>query len=68
MRVLDLNPRQRTLAADKLFDAGNVAAGGMIFGQFLADRPFSVLLAVTGLGIWLTFFIVSVLLEGRSRP
>jgi hypothetical protein len=68
MRVLDLNSRQRALAADKLFDAGNVAAGGMIFGQFLADRPFSVLLAVTGLAIWIAFFIVSVLLEGRSRP
>jgi hypothetical protein len=56
------------LAADKLFDAGNVAAGGMVFGQFLADRPFSIALAVTGLAIWLTFFVVSVMLEGRSRP
>ncbi len=68
MPVLDLSSRQRALVADKLFDAGNVAVGGMLFGQFLADRPFSVLLAVTGLAIWLTFFIVSVLLEGRSRP
>jgi hypothetical protein len=66
--MLDLNRRQRALAADKLFDAGNVAAGGMVFGQFLADRPFSIALAVTGLAIWLTFFVVSVMLEGRSRP
>ena len=40
--MLDFNRRQRALAADKLLDVGNVAVGGMVFGQFLADRPFSI--------------------------
>jgi hypothetical protein len=48
--MLDWNPRQRALIADKLFDAGNIAAGGMLFGQFVSDRPFSFALAVVG--VW----------------
>jgi hypothetical protein len=63
--MLDWNSRQRALLADKLFDAGNVAAGGMVFGQFVAERPFSILLAVIGLVIWLTALTVSLVLERR---
>ena len=67
MAMLDLDPRQRSLLADKLFDAGTVAAGGMVFGQFVADRPFSVVLGITGLTIWLALLITSVVLERRQR-
>ena len=67
MAMLDFDRGQRALLADKLFDAGNVAAGGMLFGQFVAGRPFSILLAGTGLTIWLGLLIVSVVLE-RRRP
>jgi hypothetical protein len=63
--MLDFDRRQRALLADKLFDAGNVAAGGMVFRQFVADRPFSILLAVMGLVIWLTALTVSLVLERR---
>jgi len=66
--MLDFNRRQRALAADKLLDVGNVAVGGMVFGQFLADRPFSIALAIVGLSVWVTLFVLSVALEGRSRP
>ena len=52
--------------ADKLFDAGNVAAGGLLFGQFLSERPFSLVLAFSGLAIRAVFFAYSVTLEGRS--
>ncbi len=65
MRMLDLNPRQRALVGDKLFDFGNVAAGGMVFGQFLADRPFSIALGIGGLVVWVACFVLSVALEGR---
>jgi hypothetical protein len=67
MAMLDLDRGQRALLADKLFDAGNVAAGGMVFGQFVANRPFSVFLAVVGLAIWLTSLMVSVVLQRRLR-
>jgi len=38
---------------DKLPDAANLALGGMVFGQFLGDRPFSPWLAAIGIGAWL---------------
>ncbi|HEU5258503.1 MAG TPA: hypothetical protein VFU28_21100 [Vicinamibacterales bacterium] len=65
--MIELNSKQRALIADKLFDVANVGVGGMVFGQFLSDHPFSVLLALTGLGIWVTLFVVSVAVEGRTR-
>jgi hypothetical protein len=37
---------------DKLPDAANLALGGLVFGQFLGDRPFSPGVAVLGLGTW----------------
>ena len=67
MTVLDWNLKQRALVADKVFDAGNVAAGGMLFGQFLAQRPFSIVLAIAGLVFWIGCFVVSVRLEGDGR-
>ena len=66
--MLDWNPRQRTLVADKLFDAGNVALGAMLFGQFVSQQPFSFALALVGVVLWVTFFAISVALEKRSRP
>jgi hypothetical protein len=40
----------------------------MVFGQVLAERPFSTALAIVGLGIWIILVTVSVGLEGRNRP
>ena len=65
--MIEFNPKQRTLVADKLFDAANVAAGGMIFGQFVAARPFSTTLAMAGLIVWIAFVSISVGLQGRNR-
>ena len=46
--MLRLNDAQRNILADKVFDAANVAAGALIFRQFLNDQPFSVLIALVG--------------------
>lgn len=64
--MLDLDRNQRSLIADKLVDAANIAAGGMVVGQFLAERPFSLPLAVIGLGVWGALFALGVALQGRS--
>ncbi len=50
--MVQFNQDQRNLAAEKLFDMANVAAGALLFGQFLADK-FSLLLAAVGLAVWL---------------
>ena len=52
MTMLPLNQRQRELLADKLSDVANLAAAALIFGQFLGEQPFSLLLASIGVGIW----------------
>jgi hypothetical protein len=65
--MLPLNEEQRSLAADKLSDMANVAAGALVFGQALAERPFSVLLAVAGVVIWLFVSWCSLALAGGAR-
>jgi len=65
--MLDLNSKQRALIADKLFDIANVAAGAMIFGQFVAGMRFSPLLAIGGMLVWGVLVALSVVLEGRRR-
>ena len=50
--MVGLNREQRRISADKLPDMANVAVGGMVFGQFLSDRAFSPLVAVSGLVLW----------------
>ncbi len=39
---------QRGRIGDKLLDLGNIAAGALLFGQFVSDRPFSLPVAVSG--------------------
>jgi hypothetical protein len=35
-----------------LRDVANIAAGALVFGQFLGDSAFSTALAVLGLAVW----------------
>ena len=37
---------------DKLPDAANLALGGLVFGQFISDRPFSIAVAILGVVMW----------------
>ncbi len=37
---------------ETLRDAANIAAGALMFGQFLGDSAFSTALAVVGLAVW----------------
>ena len=47
--MLELKQGQRAVLVDKLPDFANVAAGAMVVGQFLSDRPFSPGVAAFGL-------------------
>ena len=64
--MVEFQPKQRALLADKLLDFANIAVGSTVLGQVLADRPFSVQLALLGLGGWGALFVCSVALAGRS--
>jgi hypothetical protein len=64
--MVGLSREQRRTLADKLPDMANVAVGGMVFGQFLSDRPFSPLLALSGLVLW-ALVIATVVFLGRRK-
>ena len=57
--MLELNPRQREVLAEKLPDVANLAAGALVFGQFLNERPLSLRVALVGVGVWLFLMALS---------
>lgn len=65
--MLVLKNRQRALLADKVPDTANLAAGALLFGQFLSERPFSTVLAVSGLVVWMLFFALAVKIAGEQE-
>jgi len=64
--MLRLTRSQRTILADKVMDAANVAAGALVFGQFLADR-FSIALFFAGLGLWSLLAVIALAFAGREE-
>jgi len=66
--MLTFKRTQLTLLADKLSDVANLAAGALIFGQFLGEQPFSPLLALLGVGIWVIITACAAALAGWSEP
>jgi hypothetical protein len=65
--MLVLKDKQRELLANKLPDAGNLAVGALFFGQFLSDRPFSIVIALCGIGAWIAMVTEAVILAaGRE--
>jgi len=50
--MLRLTQEQRVLLAETVRDIANIAAGAMVFGQFLGREMFSLPTALTGLVLW----------------
>ena len=65
--MVELTSWQRALLADKLPDVANIAAGALLFGQFLSDRTFSLPLAAAGLALWGFLFGCAVVLAGGDQ-
>ena len=47
---------QRRLLVTHVPALGNLAAGSLLFGQFLAARPYSLALALIGCATWIVLF------------
>lgn len=62
--MLVLSRRQRELLADKLLDAANLAAGGLVFGQFVTGSSFSVPVARLGVVSWGALTVAGIRLAG----
>ena len=51
MTMLESRERQRAVLIDKAPDLANVAAGALIFGQLLGERPISLVIALAGMSL-----------------
>ena len=60
--MLRLKAAQRLMLVDKVPDFANLVIGALFLGQFLSDRPFSLVLALFGVAAWtaLTGFALAV--------
>jgi hypothetical protein len=67
MTMLRLTDAQRTVLVQAFPAITHVAAGALVFGQFLRDRPFSVRLVLTGISLWVVCVTVAVVLAGGGR-
>ena len=65
--MLELNREQRRVLTDKLPDGANIAAGALVFGQFLSSQTFSPLAALTGAGMWVILLAVALLLAKEKQ-
>jgi hypothetical protein len=65
--MVGLDDAQRELVAEKLCDVANLAAGALLFGQSMVDRP-SLLLAATGLALWVVLIAYAVHLVSWRKP
>ena len=65
--MVRLTKEQRALLAETLRDIANIAAGAMVFGQFLADTMFSTTVAFGGLTLWVVFVGCLILLASEGQ-
>ena len=65
--MLELSEKRRAFIADKLADTANVAAGALVFGQFLADDVISPVRLLIGFGFWMTLMVCAVVLTERNQ-
>ena len=63
-----LSARQRTLLSEKLFDAGNLALGALVFGQLLGSRPASLGWILAGCVVWAGLMTFSSWLIRKDLP
>jgi hypothetical protein len=54
--MVRLKPGQRRLLVAHIPPLANLAAGSLLFGQFLSERPYSLMVALIGFGTWFALF------------
>ena len=64
--MIRLKPRQQTMLIEKVPDFANLTFASTFLGQFLTDRPFSVGLAIVGLGIRTALAVFAFVLAGND--
>jgi hypothetical protein len=65
--MLRFNERQRTVLAEKLFDLGNLAAGALVFGQFIGEKTVSLRVIGVGLAAWVSSITLSLVFSREKK-
>ena len=65
--MLKLTTEQRSLVADKMGDAATLGLGGLVIGQILSDRPFSLAVGIGGVVLWIALIGVAIIVRGDAE-
>lgn len=65
--MVRLTQAQRALLAETLRDIANIAAGAMVFGQFIGSQTFSLSIAAFGMGVWVALVAFAMVLTGDAQ-
>lgn len=65
--MVRLRPEQRRLFATHLPELANFAAGSLLFGQFLTERPYAVNVALLGVASYLVLMALALLSARGER-
>ena len=63
--MLGLKSAQRLALGDTLRELANFAAAALVFGQFVGQQPLSWALILAGVGIWVGFVTLALVLVGE---
>jgi len=64
--MLRLNGTQRMLLAETLRDIANLAAGAMVFGQFIGSQGISLRIAAFGTVVWAALVAFAIVLARKA--
>jgi hypothetical protein len=65
--MLRLKQTQRMALGDTVRQLANIAAATLAFGQFVGQRPISILSVVIGLTLWIVLVALGVWLAGVNE-
>jgi hypothetical protein len=65
--MVKLTDAQRAVLVQAFPAVAHVAAGGLVFGQFLRAEPFSTGMALAGVAVWIGFVGVAVMLARKKQ-
>ena len=65
--MLRLTDAQRAVLVQAFPAFGHLAAGTLVFGQFIRQQPFSVVLALSSMAIWIVFVCTTLFIAGGKQ-
>jgi len=65
--MVRLRKRQRAMLVEKIPDLANLAAAGLIFGQFVSGQRFSLAVALVGVITWSGMIVWALIIAEREE-